>query len=142
DPVARADVWRYLDEVRRSDGVTVLLSTHLMDEADRCDRVAIMDVGRLVAEGTPAALKERVGGDVITLTSPRPQMVRQVLKEKLGIDSDDGVAGSAVRFERPRGHAFVPELIEAMPGLVDSVSVGKPTLEDVFSRVTGHQFRD
>jgi ABC-2 type transport system ATP-binding protein len=129
DPVARAEVWRYLDEVRRTDGVTALLTTHLMDEADRCDRVAIMDAGKLVAFDTPATLKERVGGDVITLTTRGDEAATAVaatLKEKFGIDADASEP-PAVRFERPRGHEFVPALIEALPGQVDAVSVGKPT---------------
>ena len=141
DPVARADVWRYLDEVRAKDGVTVLMTTHLMDEADRCDRVAVMDTGKLVAWGTPMELKEKVGGDVISLSSSNPQAVREAMRQKLNIEPDD-VDGQTIRFERPRGHEFIPALIEALPGLVDSVSVGKPTLEDVFVRVTGHAFRD
>jgi ABC-2 type transport system ATP-binding protein len=141
DPVARADVWRYLDEVRKRDGVTVLMTTHLMDEADRCDRVCVMDAGKLVAEGSPAALKERVGGDVITLSSREPETVKKVLREKLSIEPDT-IDGPVVRFERARGHELVPAVIEALPGLVDSVSVGKPTLEDVFIRVTGHRFAD
>jgi ABC-2 type transport system ATP-binding protein len=145
DPVARADVWRYIEEVRRREGVTVLLTTHLMDEAERCDRVAILDQGKLVALGTPAALKERVGGDVITLTTRDAPAVRERIAAKLGIEADAaaGAGGaSIVRFERPRGHEFVPELIEALPGLVDSVSVGKPTLEDVFVHTTGRTFTE
>ncbi len=141
DPVARADVWKYLDEVRTTDGVTVLMTTHLMDEADHCDRVVIMDDGKVVAEGSPAALKESVGGDVITLTSSQPQALRDALRDRMNITADD-VDGIIVRFERPRGHEFVPTLIEALPNLIDSVSLGKPTLEDVFIRATGHQFRD
>jgi ABC-2 type transport system ATP-binding protein len=152
DPVARGDVWRYLEEVRRDDGVTILLTTHLMDEADRCDRVAIMDLGKLVAFDKPAALKERVGGDVIALQARdagAASTMRAVLKEKFGIDARDpaGDAGdggdtTALRFERPRGHEFIPPLIEALPGgIVESVSVGKPTLEDVFVHVTGRRFR-
>lgn len=141
DPVARADVWRYLDEVRKRDGVTVLMTTHLMDEADRCDRVCVMDAGKLVAEGSPAALKERVGGDVITLSSREPETVKKLLREKLAIEPDQ-IDGPVVRFERPRGHELIPSVIESLPGLVDSVSVGKPTLEDVFIRVTGHRFVD
>ncbi|MEO6437365.1 MAG: ATP-binding cassette domain-containing protein [Tepidisphaeraceae bacterium] len=157
DPIARAEVWNYLEAVRQRDGVTVLLTTHLMDEADRCDRVAILDGGKLVAEGTPTALKERVGGDVITLTSRDPGAVRAILRERFSIEaesSDGSAAGAAsgaaigasiggvVRFERPRAHELVPSLIEALPGLVESVSVGKPTLEDVFLHVAGRRFRD
>jgi len=113
-----------------------------MDEAERCDRVAILDAGKLVADGTPAALKERVGGDVITLCTREPSAVQHVLREKLSVDNADASDG-VVRFERPRGHEFVPALFEAMPaGMIDSISVGKPTLEDVFIDVTGHRFRD
>jgi ABC-2 type transport system ATP-binding protein len=139
DPVARGDVWRYLSEVRQRDGVTVLMTTHLMDEADRCDRVAILDAGKLVAEGSPAALKEKLGGDVITLTTKDPQRAQALLRERLKI-TDLDLAGASLRFERPRGHELVPAVIEALTGLVDSISVGKPTLEDVFIRATGHEF--
>jgi ABC-2 type transport system ATP-binding protein len=142
DPIARTDVWRYLEEVRKSAGVTVLLTTHLMDEADRCDRVIIMDEGKIVAQGTPASLKERVGGDVITLATRDPAAVQKTLREKLSVEKTDASNG-VVRFERIRGHEFVPALFEAMPaGLVDSVSVGRPTLEDVFIDVTGHRLTD
>jgi ABC-2 type transport system ATP-binding protein len=140
DPIARHDVWRYLDEVRRNSGVTVLLTTHLMDEADRCDRVAIMDDGKLIALDTPAALKERVGGDVVTLETRQPVEVQKILREKFAVEAD-AVDAVTVRFERPRGHEFVPALIEALPGMVESVSVGKPTLEDVFIGLTGRRFR-
>jgi ABC-2 type transport system ATP-binding protein len=141
DPIARNEVWSYLAEVRQSDRVTVLLTTHLMDEADRCDRVAIMDVGKLIAFDTPATLKERVGGDVITLTTRDAERVRAILKDRFAIDAAATDEGT-IRIERPRGHEFIPELIEALPGLVESVSVGKPTLEDVFVHVTGRRFRD
>lgn len=139
DPIARADVWRYLDEVRKSDGVTIALTTHLMDEADRCDRVAILDSGKLVALDAPAALKEKVGGDVITLATRDPSGLRDVLREKFQIAAEE-IDPRTVRFERARGHELIPALIEAMPGLIDSVSVGKPTLEDVFIHATGRRF--
>jgi len=142
DPIARTDVWRYLQEVRDKDGVTVLLTTHLMDEADRCDRVIIMDAGKVVAEGTPTSLKDRVGGDVITLNTRDPAAVQKTLREKFAVEKADAANG-VVRFERPRGHEFVPALFEAMPaGLVNSVSVGRPTLEDVFIDATGHRLTD
>jgi ABC-2 type transport system ATP-binding protein len=140
DPAARIDLWRYLREIQQNDGVTVLLTTHLMDEGDRCSRLAILDRGRLVACDTPAALKEKIGGDVITLTTTESAKVAETIRDKfqLPVEALDGI----VRLERPRGHEFVPQLIEAMPGLIDSVSVGKPTLEDVFIHVTGRLFRD
>jgi ABC-2 type transport system ATP-binding protein len=140
DPTARIDLWRYLTYVQQTDGVTVLLTTHLMDEADRCCRLAILDRGKLVACDVPAAMKERIGGDVITLTTGRPAQAAQIIHDRFALTPEtlDGV----VRLERPRGHEFIPQLIEALPGLIDSVSVGKPTLEDVFIQVTGRFFRD
>ena len=139
DPAARAEVWKHLQQVRAADGVTILLTTHLMDEADHCDRVAILDGGKLVAEGSPSSLKESVGGDVITLQTTDPARARDILRDRFQIAAD--IQDSHLRFERPRGHEFIPALIEALPGLVESVSVGKPTLEDVFLHATGRRFR-
>jgi ABC-2 type transport system ATP-binding protein len=138
DPAARIDMWAYLMRVRKENGVTVLLTTHLMDEADRCDRLAVFDQGKLLACDSPSALKDRIGGDVITLATKQPTAVRSGLRDRLHV-GDESVKelGGTIRLERPRGHEFVPQLIEALPGLIDSVSVGRPTLEDVFIDLTG-----
>jgi ABC-2 type transport system ATP-binding protein len=140
DPAARIDLWRHLRKINQENGVTVLVTTHLMEEADRCSRLAIMERGHLLACDTPAALKDRIGGDVITIASTRPAEVRTILHDRLGVEAQE-VDGS-LRLERRRGHEFVPELIEAVPGLVESISVGKPTLEDVFIQLTGQRLRD
>jgi ABC-2 type transport system ATP-binding protein len=145
DPAARIDLWRHLRRISgrenpAGEGVTVLLTTHLMEEADQADRLAIMDRGKAVACDTPAALKERIGGDVITIVSRQPAAVRAALHERLGVETQQ--VGAVLRIERPRGHEFVPQLIEAAPGLVESVSVGKPTLEDVFIRLTGQRLAE
>ena len=140
DPGARIEMWHHLRQINQEDGVTVLVTTHLMEEADRCSRLAILERGRLLACDSPAALKERIGGDVITITSAKPADVRSILHERLGVEAQE-VDGS-LRLERRRGHEFVPQLIEAAPGLVDSISVGKPTLEDVFIHLTGQRLRD
>ena len=143
DPAARIDMWAYLERVRKDNGVTVLLTTHLMDEADRCDRLAVFDRGKLLACDSPSALKDRIGGDVITMTTKEPEAVRAGLRDRLGVTEDQLKAvDGAIRLERPRGHEFVPQLIEALPGLVDSVSVGRPTLEDVFIDLTGRKLHD
>jgi len=140
DPAARIELWRQLRRLCAAEGVTILLTTHLMEEADRCNRLGILDRGRLLACDSPDALKDRIGGDVISMSSDQPEEVRRLLRERLSVESDalDGV----VRLERRRGHELVPQLIEAAPGLILSISVGRPTLEDVFVRVTGHRFRD
>jgi ABC-2 type transport system ATP-binding protein len=137
DPAARIEMWRQLRAVRDA-GVTVLLTTHLMEEAEHCTRLAVMAGGKLLACDTPAALKQRIGGDVITISSSSPDTLRAALHEHLGVEAER--FGDVIRLERDRGHEWVPRVIEAAPGLVDSISVGKPTLEDVFIRLTGQRF--
>lgn len=140
DPAARIDLWRHLRLINQRDGVTVLLTTHLMEEADRCSRLAIMQQGHLLACDTPAALKDRIGGDVITIVTAKPSEVRSIFHDQLGIEAQE--IDGTLRVERRRGHEFVPQLIEAAPGLIDSISVGKPTLEDVFIQLTGQRFEN
>jgi ABC-2 type transport system ATP-binding protein len=137
DPAARIDMWRQLRQINQQDGVTILVTTHLMEEADRCSHLAVLANGKLLAADTPAALKERIGGDVISIVSSRGNEVRAILRDRLGVEAAE-IEGM-LRIERPRGHEFVPQLIEAAPGMIDSVSVGKPTLEDVFIQLTGHR---
>jgi ABC-2 type transport system ATP-binding protein len=141
DPAARIDLWTYLKKIRDEQDVTVLLTTHLMDEADRCDRLAILDRGKLLACDTPAAMKQRIGGDVITLATDDLENAATILRDKLGVQPQQ--VDGTLRLERPNGGEFVPRLIEALPsGTVNSISVGKPTLQDVFVQLTGHRFRD
>jgi ABC-2 type transport system ATP-binding protein len=140
DPGARIDLWRYLCNIRDESGVTILVTTHLMDEAEHCDRLAIMDGGTLAACDTPAALKSRIGADVITLSTDDPATLATAVRERFGVDAEQ--IDSTVRIERERGHEFIPQLVEAFVGRIRSVSLGKPTLEDVFIHVTGHGFRD
>lgn len=141
DPAARIDLWDYLKRIRAEQGVTVLLTTHLMDEADHCDRIAILSAGKLLACDTPANMKSQIGGDVISLLVDDPSAVSQTLRDQLHIDAQ--VLDGVIRIELPRAHESVPRIIEALPqGVVRSISVGQPTLEDVFVRLTGHRFRD
>jgi ABC-2 type transport system ATP-binding protein len=138
DPAARIDLWRYLAEIRDKDKVTILVTTHLMEEAEKCDRLGIMDAGRCIACGAPSELKSQIGGDVITLTTDNPKDLAQQIQQKFGIE---GIAlPHAVRIELARGHEFIPQVVEAFPGSIQSVSLGKPTLEDVFLHVTGRRF--
>ncbi|MDP9175262.1 MAG: ATP-binding cassette domain-containing protein [Planctomycetota bacterium] len=140
DPTARIDLWNYLKEIQSSDGVTILLTTHLMDEADRCSRLAILNRGQLAACDTPLAMKDRIGGDVIRLVTTKPQEVADIIRQKFNLVPE--ILDQIVRLELPHGPEFIPPLMVALPGLVDSVSVGKPTLEDVFIHLTGRVFRD
>ncbi len=140
DPAARQAFWDHLGERRASAGTTVLATTHLMDEADRCDRLAIIDRGRLAALGTPKNLRDSIGGDVISIETPDPPALREAIRGRFAVESV--IVDATVRVERARGHAFIPELIEAFPGQIRAVNLGRPTLEDVFIRATGHRFRE
>jgi len=138
DPGARRDLWQYLRGLREEDGTTVLLTTHLMEEAEHCDRLAILDHGRVVAEGTPADLKRKIGGDIVTVFSDDPDTLSRLISERF---SERPVRlGDTLRIERSNGHEFVRQLVEAFSDRISGVNLGKPTLEDVFVRETGHRF--
>lgn len=137
---ARLDLWDYLKALRESEGVTILLTTHLMEEAERCDRLAILNRGRLVAQGSPESLKNSIGGDVVVLESKDPAKLLHQIKEKFG--GNPTVLDRTVRVERPRGHEFIAQVMEAFPGQIDAVTLSKPSLEDVFIHQTGHRFQE
>jgi ABC-2 type transport system ATP-binding protein len=138
DPGARRDLWREIGALRADRGITVLLTTHLLDEAERCDRLAILDRGALVALGTPDALRETIGGDVVTVRGRDPARLRDAVCARFGVEAT--LLDGAVRVETPRGAAWTAELAEAFPGDIESVTVSRPTLEDVFVHRTGHRF--
>jgi len=109
-----------------------------MEEAERCDRLAILNEGNLVALGTPEALSREIGGDVILLEARDPQALAGGIRHKFQVDAT--VMDNQVRLEIENGHRFVPDVVEAFPGEIQSLSVSKPTLEDVFIHRTGHRF--
>jgi ABC-2 type transport system ATP-binding protein len=139
DPGARRDLWQYLQLLRDQEGVSIIVTTHLMEEAEKCDRLAILSHGKLVGLGTPTQLKSEIGGDVILLDTREPKELVLEISRRFRLEAtvlDDG----RVRMEREAGHRFITDLVEAFPGRIDAVSVSKPTLEDVFIRRTGHRF--
>ena len=139
DPGARRDLWQYLRALRDEEKVSVLVTTHLMEEAEHCDRLAILSEGNLVALGTPAELKSEIGGDIIQLEATRDaEELAAGLRARFRVEPS--VLGKSVRMERAAGHRFVTEIVEAFPGLIQSISVSKPSLEDVFIQRTGHRF--
>jgi ABC-2 type transport system ATP-binding protein len=138
DPGARRDLWQYLQILRDQERVSVIVTTHLMEEAERCDRLAILNEGNLVALGTPEALTREIGGDVILLEAHDPQTLADHIRNKFHVDAT--VMDNQVRLEIENGHRFVPDVVEAFPGEIQSLSVSKPTLEDVFIHRTGHRF--
>lgn len=137
DPVARVDLWAILEQLRARFGITTVLTTHLMDEAERCGRVAILHLGKLLACDTPDALRATIGADVLTLVCRRPDMLAEQLQSGFGWTAV--VRDDAVRLEIPKAHAEVARIVEAFPGEIQSVTAGRPTLEDVFVHMTGER---
>src|SRR6185436_18409253 len=138
DPGARRDFFEYLVHLRDRDGLTVVLTTHYMEEAERCDRVGFVNRGALVAAGAPSALKAEIGGDVLVIETPDPERMRGRIQQRFGCEPR--LVDGALRVELPRGHEFVREVVEAFPGEMRSVTFVKPTLEDVFVHLTGERF--
>lgn len=137
DPGARSDLWGYLRQICDEDGVTVVLTTHLLEEADKADRLAILNAGSLVALDTPDNLRATVGGDTITIQTDDPATLAAAVERQFDVPAR--VVEGSVRLEQPEGHRWITRLVEAFPGQVRAISLGKPTLEDVFIARTGHR---
>ncbi len=135
DPGARRELWRYVEDLRDRDGMTVLLTTHILDEAERCDRLALLHNGRLVTQGSPAELKARIGGDVLVLEAADADALRAQLEARFAVPAIS--RNGSVRVEIANGHRFLTDAIEAFPGAIQSIALHKPTLEDVFLDETG-----
>ena len=138
DPGARSDLWEYLGHLREQFGVTVVLTTHLLDEADRAHRVAILSEGELVALDTPDALRATVGGESITIETRDPATLEQAIRERF--DVPVRVVDGRVRLEQADATRWIARLMEAFADQVDTITLGKPSLEDVFIDRTGHLF--
>ena len=139
DPAARREFFALLTRLRESDGVTIVLTTHYMEEAERCDRIGILDQGRLVAIAPPGELKQRVGGDVMVISAAAPEALAQKIVQRLQVRA--ALVDGTLRIERPRGHELVARLVDEFGGEIESITFGRPTLEDVFVHLTGHRFR-
>jgi ABC-2 type transport system ATP-binding protein len=142
DPGARGDLWDYLRQLRAEEGVTVVLTTHLLEEADRADRLAILNAGELVALDTPDRLRASVGGDTLSIETEEPAALAAAINERFAAERIGAatVVDGCVRLEQPDGHRWVARLVEGFPGRIQAVRLGKPTLEDVFIARTGHRF--
>ena len=135
DPGARHDLWEHLDQLRRQDNTTIVVTTHLMDEAARCDRVGVLHQGCLAAIGSPPALTAAIGADVILISTADRNGLAARIRDRFGERVE--ILADRLRVERQRAHEFITDLVEAFPGEIDAVSFGKPTLEDVFMHHTG-----
>jgi ABC-2 type transport system ATP-binding protein len=136
DPGARRELSQYVHELRDGEGVTIVLTTHILDEAERCDRLVLLHQGKIVAEGSPAELKSRIGGGhVVVLEAADPAELGAKIEAQFGVRPS--IMDGEVRIEIDNGHRFITEVVEAFPGAIDSVALHKPTLEDVFVHETG-----
>src|SRR4051794_39312096 len=140
DPQTRSSIWRYLRALQEAEGTTIFMTTHYMDEAEFCDRIAIMDRGEIVVLDTPEALKAAVAADRVTLGTADDDAALVALHDHFGIEA--AVAEGAVTFHVENGEAFVPRLFAELDVAITSVAVSRPTLDDVFMRHTGSTIRD
>ncbi len=140
DPQTRNHLWTYILRLKAEKGMTIFLTTHYMNEAEYCDRIGIIDHGRLVTLDAPDRLKERLGGDVVSLRSPAPPAA--VIEELNLLGLAARADGDSIRFETGDAGRHVPEIIRSLSVAVDSIEIHKPTLEDVFLALTGHALRD
>ncbi len=140
DPQTRRSIWRYIGEIRASEEITIFMTTHYMDEAEFCDRIAIMDQGRIVAIDTPEELKRGVGADRVRIRAEDNEAAIAALAERFAIEGR--VSEGAVTFSVQAGEQFVPRLFAELGVPILEVSVARPTLDDVFMSFTGSSIRD
>jgi ABC-2 type transport system ATP-binding protein len=140
DPQTRSSIWSYVQQLQQTEEVTIFMTTHYMDEAEYCDRIAIMDQGEIVALDTPEALKEDVGVDRVRIDTDNDAAAIVELRERFGIDAV--MSEGSVTFGVPQGEEFVPRLFAELDVPIRSVNVSRPTLDDVFMSYTGKTIRD
>ena len=140
DPQTRSSIWEYIDELKRTEDITIFMTTHYMDEAEYCDRIAIIDNGTIVAIDTPEALKASVGEDRVRVTTADDAAAARALRERFGIEGR--VSEGQLIFHVASGEQFVPKLFDTLNVPIRSVSVSRPSLDDVFMTYTGKTIRD
>jgi ABC-2 type transport system ATP-binding protein len=140
DPQTRSSIWEYLGALRERESTTIFLTTHYMDEAEHCDRIAIIDEGAIATTGSPAELKAAVGADRVAFSTSRPELAIDALRAGFGIEGS--VHESEVICHVPAGDRFVPRLFAELGVEIESVSVARPSLDDVFMSWTGRTIRD
>jgi ABC-2 type transport system ATP-binding protein len=140
DPQTRNTIWDFINTLRRKEKITVFMTTHYMEEAENCDRIAIIDHGRVIALDTPVRLKQMLHGDVVHLTTADNRRAIEEIGRIFGISAREENGGLALETEK--GDEFIPALIHALPVQTLSVGLKKPTLNDVFLKLTGRTIRD
>ena len=140
DPQTRSSIWSYIRELKQAEDITIFLTTHYMDEAEYCDRIAIMDHGKIIAQDTPQALKASIGKDRVQIHTDDNEAAIAALGARFGLEAK--VAEGAVTFAVENGEEFVPRLFAELRVPIRGVSVARPTLDDVFMSYTGTTIRD
>lgn len=140
DPQTRNRIWEYIRELRVKRNITIFLTTHYMDEAENCDRIAVIDHGRIIALDTPDKLKAMVGGDVLTLKSGDLERAKTEISDHFDLELME--QDSKLVMEVPDGESFLPQLIKTIDVPIDSISLRRPTLDDVFLKLTGRTMRE
>jgi len=140
DPQTRSSIWSYIRQLRENEEITIFMTTHYMDEAEYCDRIAIMDQGEIVALDSPETLKATVGADRVRIETDDDEAAIAALRERFDVEAR--IAEGSVMFNVPRGEEFVPRLFAELGMPIRSVSVARPSLDDVFMKYTGTTIRD
>jgi len=140
DPQTRNHLWTYVLGLKRTHGMTIFMTTHYMQEAEYCDRIAVIDNGRIVALDTPADLKKTVGEDLIAVRTPDKEGFRAEVKAKFGLEAKEN--GDELEISAADGEAFLPKLLHEIETKIEAVSLREPTLDDVFIKLTGKKIRE
>ena len=140
DPQTRSSIWEYINDLKKREDITIFLTTHYMDEAEHCDRIAIIDHGKIVAMDTPEQLKASVGKDRVQIQTDDDEATIRELRETMALEA--AMHEGAVTFAVEGGGEFVPQLFGRLSVPIRSVSVSRPSLDDVFMSYTGTTIRD
>ena len=140
DPQTRNRIWEYIRDLRREEDLTIFLTTHYMDEAENCDRIAVIDHGEIVALDTPDNLKSQVGGDLLTLRTDDISHAESELRDRHSLEPE--IRDGAITVRVPNGESFLPRFVQSYEGGIQSIGLRRPTLDDVFLHLTGREIRD
>jgi len=140
DPQTRSRIWSHIRELRKRENLAIFMTTHYMDEAENCDRIAVIDYGEIVALDTPDKLKDAVGGDVVAIKTEDNGKAARLLKDQYKLESNQ--ENGTVRFTVPHGEEFLPGFVSSFPIHLISIGLHRPTLEDVFLKLTGRAIRE
>ena len=139
DPQTRRTIWEHINEIRQKDKITIFMTTHYMDEAEQCNRIAIIDHGKIIALDTPKQLKVALGGDTIQITT---ENVTEAIKELKSLNLIPKINANNITFNVPNGNEFLPKFVQEFKQKIISIGLRTPTLDDVFISLTGKAIRE